>query len=473
MNETLTVTELTYAIKKQLESNFGFVSVRGEISNCKEQASGHIYFTLKDLDSQISAVLFKGNARLLSRLPKSGDQVTLQGEITVYPPKGGYQILVRSMQYSGVGDLLLKLHELKNKLQNLGWFDAQLKKPLPTFPKTIGVITSSTGSVIQDIIHILSRRFSGFHLVLNPVKVQGEGASKEIAEAIKQMNTHALADVIIVGRGGGSLEDLWAFNEEIVAKAIFESTIPIISAVGHETDHSISDLVADIRAPTPSAAAEIVTQEKNLLSKNLKEIKKRILQNIFYLSESKRHQLASITKQPFFRSPYTLLGKFYQQIDEIPEELERLAKQNVANKRLAIKSLQKQLESAKPSSQIAALKQKLTLLQKNIDARMRGRIQEKRASFEPNALRKKILLQVAYTVEKKKKSFIQLISHLRGIDPKNLLTKGYCILFPENSDSVILSIQQIELEQKVRILLHDGQITTKVQDVSIYERKNA
>ena len=237
----LSVTELTSAIKAVIEPSFQGIAVKGEISNFKLQSSGHLYFTLKDAGSQISAVLFKGNAACLNKMPKEGDQVVAKGEISLYAPRGQYQIIVRELQFLGLGDLLLKLQQLKEQLQMRGWFDPAHKKKLPKLPKRIGVVTSPTGAVIQDILQVLTRRFAGFHVILNPVKVQGEGAAQEIAQAISDFNRLKLADVLIVGRGGGSIEDLWAFNEEVVAKAIFESDIPIISAVGHETDFTIAD----------------------------------------------------------------------------------------------------------------------------------------------------------------------------------------------------------------------------------------
>lgn len=473
IHETVTVSELTLSIKKQLESKFSFVSVRGEVSNCKEQSSGHIYFTLKDADAQISAVLFKGNAKLLKRLPKSGDLITLQGEITVYPPKGGYQILVRSVQYSGLGDLLLQLHERKMKLEAKGFFAPERKKRLPPYPKTIGVVTSSTGSVIQDIIHILSRRFSGFHLILNPVKVQGEGAAEEIASAIKQMNDLKLADVLIVGRGGGSLEDLWAFNEEKVAEAIFHSSIPIISAVGHETDHSICDLVADVRAPTPSAAAELVIKEKNLLTQNLFEIRKRLVQNLSYLCQNKRHLLSSITRQPFYQFPETLLEKFYQKMEEIPEKIDFFGRHSIQTRYLLVQSIQKQIEGCRPSSQVLALKQKLRVLEKGIHVRMHHSLEQRKSLLQSEILQKRLFLILQNLIDKKKTNFTRLISHLKGIDPKNLLTKGYCILFPEKSDSVILSSEQLVPEERIRILMHDGEATSTIQNVKTYERTSS
>ena len=258
----LTVSQLTNAIKLSLESTFPMIYLQGEVTNFKLQSSGHLYFSLKDANAMIGAVMFKGEASALKIMPKAGDQVVVKGELSVYPPKGNYQLVVRELSYVGLGELLLKLEELKIKLHQMGWFKSSHKKPLPRFPKRIGVVTSPTGAVIQDILNVLTRRFSGFHLILYPVKVQGEGAAQEIAQAIEQFNKYQIVDVMIVGRGGGSLEDLWAFNEEIVASAIFHSQIPIISAVGHETDHCIADYVADVRAPTPSAAAEMCDCKK-------------------------------------------------------------------------------------------------------------------------------------------------------------------------------------------------------------------
>ncbi len=415
-NQVLTVTELTLAIKKQLESRFPFIHVQGEITNFKEQSSGHLYFTLKDAQSQISAVLFRGNAQSLARLPKNGDQVIVQGELSVYPPRGNYQLIIRQLQYAGVGELLLKLHALKAKLEALGWFDKGRKKPLPTTPKTIGVITSPTGAVIQDIIHILSRRHAGFHLILNPVKVQGDGAAQEIAQAIDHFNRYKLADVLIVGRGGGSLEDLWAFNEEIVAQAIFKSEIPIISAVGHETDFSIADFVADVRAPTPSAAAEIVMAAADEHLKQLHQTDKRLQQAITHLLGAYRHRLETIRRQPILTSPFAILGNAAQHLDDLSEEMTLTLQRTIATKKLQLDGFKRQLLALDPMVRVQHLKQKL----------------------------------------------IQLTSHLKSIDPKNLLTKGYSILFRENSGSVIFSSKEVQAGDNVRVIVQDGEIKARV-----------
>lgn len=367
MIKILSVTQLTQEIKKYLETQIGTVTVRGEVLNLKIQSSGHIYFTLKDAEAQISAVLFKGSLKNVARPPKEGDQVVVQGEITVYAPRGNYQILVRTVQYQGVGELLAKLHERKTRLQAQGFFDPARKKKIPLFPKVIGVVTSPTGAVIQDIIQILQRRHAGFQLILFPVKVQGEGAAKEIAGAIDLFNKHQLADVLIVGRGGGSLEDLWAFNEEEVVLSIFRSNIPIISAVGHETDFSLSDFVADLRAPTPSAAAEMVIVEKEQQFKFILQCQKRIEHHATTLLSRLRKQMHSVLKNPYMTSPAFLLSKRIQQLDEAKMRLSFQTNALLKQKKTALLSLEKQKKLLEPSYQIQAWKEKFKSIQKNID----------------------------------------------------------------------------------------------------------
>ncbi|HSX27087.1 MAG TPA: exodeoxyribonuclease VII large subunit [Chlamydiales bacterium] len=413
-----TVSELTSAIKSLLEPNFRAISVQGEISNFKLQSSGHLYFSMKDSGSQLSAVLFKGNAANLPRMPKEGDQVIAKGEISLYVPRGQYQIVIRELQFLGVGELLLKLHQLKEQLQARGWFDPQHKKPLPKIPRRIGVVTSPTGAVIQDILHILTRRFAGFHVILNPVKVQGEGAAQEIAQAIADFNKYNLADVLIVGRGGGSIEDLWAFNEEIVAKAIFESRIPIISAVGHETDFTIADWVADVRAPTPSAAAEIATAEKGNLLKFLSQAEQHCKQRLIQQIGQSKQRLAALQKHPLLSSPYNLLAQPIQQLDRVRSDLEETLKNRLEQQKMKLQAAGQKLELLKPSAQITRLKEKLVRLQE----------------------------------------------HLRSLHPQNLLKKGYTILFSEKGNSVILSAKELQPQTPFSVLLHDGRISATVNN---------
>ncbi|MCX6991051.1 MAG: exodeoxyribonuclease VII large subunit [Chlamydiae bacterium] len=461
--KALSVTELTAQIKKNLETGFSYICVQGEISNIKLQTSGHYYFTLKDAGAQISSVLFKGQTRTLTRPPKEGDQVVVQGELSVYAPRGNYQLIVKSVDYIGVGNLLLKLHELKSRLEARGLFDSKNKKPLPRFPKTIGVVTSPTGAVIQDIIHVLERRFKGFHLILNPVKVQGEGAALEIAKAIEQFNAHNLCDVLIVGRGGGSLEDLWAFNEEIVVNAIAKSRIPVISAVGHETDISLSDFAADVRAPTPSAAAEICMAEKAQQLTFLAKAGAGLTQMLRVKLQNAQRQLASAKKHPYLGSPYHLLSKRLQDIDEMKEVMDTGINNFLMQKKLYLEAKHKQTSALKPTNQIKTYKEKFTQLDKGIYTALLLQLQKKGALVEKKSLQNRLDSQILLGLKAKKENYGRLISHLKAVNPKNLLTKGYCILFSEKNDSVILNAKDVALEQRLRILLQDGQLQVKVE----------
>ena len=439
------VSELTFAIKQKLETAYPYICVKGEITNFKQQSSGHLYFTLKDERAQISAALFKGNARSLKRLPKSGDKVIAQGELSVYPPRGNYQLIVRSLQFEGVGDLLLKFHELKQKLESKGWFDPARKKPLPSHPKTIGVVTSPTGAVIQDILHVLTRRFSGFHLILNPVKVQGEGAAEEIARAIDEMNAHNLCDLLIVGRGGGSMEDLWAFNEEIVAASIYRSRIPVISAVGHETDVTLADFCADVRAPTPSAAAEIAVAEKAQQLKNLYQIGVRIGESLRLIISTRKVRLEGLLKHPLLSSPDYLLSPCSQRLDELSNELKISMRSLLMQMKMRLMATKREAGALNPQEKMRVWRQKLGV----IEGQLIRRIQE--------------------TVTQRRERLEYLKIHLKAIDPRNLLTKGYCVLFPQNQDSAILSANAVQKGQKISVLMHDGRIQSTVDKVTCHE----
>ncbi|MBU1854015.1 MAG: exodeoxyribonuclease VII large subunit [Candidatus Omnitrophica bacterium] len=270
------VSELTSSIKIILEDSFPNIWVEGEISNFKSPSSGHFYFTLKDSKSELKSVFFKSSNEKTKFEIKDGMQVICLGRISIYDKQGVYQLYVQKVEPKGIGMLQLAFEQLKEKLFKEGLFDESRKRPIPMLPDRIGIITSSTGAAIRDILHVLKRRFANVEIIINPVKVQGEGAKEEIRDAIQDFNKLNNVDVIIVGRGGGSLEDLWAFNEEIVARAIYNSKLPVISAVGHEIDWTISDFVADLRAPTPSSAAELVIAKKSELSEALDNIEKRL-----------------------------------------------------------------------------------------------------------------------------------------------------------------------------------------------------
>ncbi len=341
----ITVSDLTRRIKSVLETDFSNVAITGEISNFKRHSSGHIYFTLKDEGSQISATLWRGRAAYLTFTPQDGMKVIARGNVTVYEPRGSYQIDVAQLQPLGVGELQLAYERLKQKLADEGLFDEERKKPLPKYPERIGIVTSPTGAAIQDILNILSRRYPTVEVILYPVKVQGAGAAAEIAEAITDFNSYGGIDVLIVGRGGGSLEDLWAFNEEVVARAISASEIPIVSAVGHEIDFTIADFVADLRAPTPSAAAEIVVPNMTEIVENLHNYCYTLEEIVSDRINSYRDTIASLIKSYSFNRPFDLLRQYKQRNDELHSTLERMLSHKLELSKQNLQSLQHRIES--------------------------------------------------------------------------------------------------------------------------------
>ena len=393
--------------------------VKGEITNFRAQASGHIYFSIKDAGAQMPAVLFRGSAEKLARKPKPGDEVILHGELSIYPPRGGYQLIVRNVEFAGVGQLLMQLHARKKELEEKGYFNK--KRALPPFPKTIGVVTSPTGAVIQDIINVLTRRHGGFHLILVPARVQGQGAAEEIAGAINVLNHLKLCDVLIVGRGGGSLEDLWPFNELCVAEAVYRSEIPVVSAVGHETDFSICDFCADVRAPTPSAAAEIVLGEKQQMIERLERAQKQIETHLLHQKQNLRLRLEKIMAQPVIRDPFAILGIYSQKVDEISFRLDQWAKNSLSETKMQ----KKQVES-----QTALLEQSLKS-----------------------------------SLEKKREKLRSLYLQLKAMHPQNILQKGYCIPFTQKDKKVMMNSSSAQVGEQIKLLFHDGQLISTVEEI--------
>jgi exodeoxyribonuclease VII large subunit len=317
------ISELTRRIKGTLEGAFGSVWVEGEISNLRRPASGHAYFTLKDETSQLRAVMFRGALAGVTMPLRDGLLVRGFGQITVYEASGDYQILLKRIEPAGEGELMLRLEALKKKFAAEGLFDASRKKPLPVLPQHVGIVTSPTGAAIRDILQVLNRRFANLHVVLAPVRVQGAGAADEIAAAIDLLNQRGGLDVLIVGRGGGSLEDLWCFNEEAVVRAIARSKIPVISAVGHEIDWTLSDFVADVRAPTPSAAAEIVVKGKDELERRVADLRRRMGLGARAAVLGWRHRLDRAARTPGLLDPLQAVQRLQQRVDFLSVRLQK------------------------------------------------------------------------------------------------------------------------------------------------------
>ena len=355
----LTVTEITRRIKGVLEIGFGEVWIQGEISNCKHHSSGHLYFTLKDEGAQLSAVMWRSRVAQLLFRPSDGMKVMVRGNITVYEPRGNYQVDCLQIQPMGVGELQLQFDRLKQKLNEEGLFDQSRKRSLPAYPQRIGIVTSPTGAALQDMLNILSRRFPAIEIILAPVKVQGVGAAEEIAQAIDDLNSIGGIDVIIVGRGGGSLEDLWAFNEEVVARALYASEIPTVSAVGHEIDFSISDFVSDLRAPTPSAAAELVVRDRNEIIDILRNFAYTIQNSVVNKVQSEKERVLSLVGSYAFNKPLDLLRQRGQFVDDLERRLGQAVVHRFTTVSQETKSFEKRIQSLNPQ---LALKRGYTIV---------------------------------------------------------------------------------------------------------------
>jgi len=433
------VSRLTLAIKDLLEGEFHSFWVEGQISNFRVPSSGHFYFTLKDEESQIRAVMFRSRNTLLRFLPEDGMQVICRGDLSVYPPRGEYQVIIDLMEPKGVGALQLAFEALKQRLAAEGLFDGDRKRPLPFLPRVVGIVTSPAGAAIRDIVKILWRRFPNLELVFCPVRVQGEGAAQEISEALKVMNEDGSADVIIVGRGGGSLEDLWAFNEEVVARAISASQIPVVSAVGHEIDFTIADFVADLRASTPSAAAEIVVPEKIALVQAVEGMSSRLNRSCKVLVERTREKIRSLTLQMV--SPGKRIQEYRIRLDELSEKMRSCLHRRVDDFRRGVTACKEKIIWMGPSAKLQTLGIKLDGLQRLL-------------------VRAAILL-----VEERKKRCAAVMSCLETMSPLRVLARGYSItrLLPDRK--VLLSFEDVDIGERVEVILSEGLLECAVEKI--------
>lgn len=354
------VIELTLRIKDLLERQIGEVAIEGEISNLREQSSGHLYFTLKDASAQISVVMFRSDAARIGWQPRDGQQVIVRGEVTVYAPRGNYQLRALSMRLKGKGTLQEQFEALKRKLAAEGLFDASRKKELPRFPEKVGIVTSASGAALQDFLNILKRRSPHIHVYIYDVRVQGAGSAQQIADAIDALNelhTKGLAlDLIVLARGGGSLEDLWSFNEEIVARAISASELPVISAVGHEIDFTIADFVADLRAPTPSAAAELLSRSREDWLQDLNKHSHRLNRAVQTYFSSLRWRLQAAANHYVFREPRKIILQWFQTLDDKELRMQRAMQHFLARKNQLVSSKKIYFELHNPMRTIEKLR---------------------------------------------------------------------------------------------------------------------
>ncbi len=349
--QVFTVTAITLALKQMMEGVFRDVFVEGEVSNLREAASGHIYFDLKDREALLAAVMFKWDARKYGFELQEGVQVRVWGSLSCYAKQGKYQIVVKTAEALAKGNLFLEFEKLKKKLEAEGLFAPEHKKEIPPYPQRIGVVTSPTGAAVRDILSVLKRRSPHLEIVIAPVLVQGDEAAGQIAQAIADLNRFQPAmDVLLVGRGGGSMEDLWAFNEEVVARAIYKSKIPVISCVGHEVDFTIADFVADLRAPTPSAAAELVVQNSQNTRQDLRQLQKRRLQSVSVFYERARNRFDRALNSRVFKNPETIFQAKEQELDDLSLRLENAWKEKLSNFTHRFELARNQLQALGPQA---------------------------------------------------------------------------------------------------------------------------
>ena len=448
--KVLTVTELTWQIKRLLEKQVGEIWVTGEVTNLRIQTSGHIYFTLKDAGAQLNCVLFRGEAQVDRALLQDGRKVMVQGDVTVYEARGQYQLRVTKVELQGVGALQAAFEKLKEKLKTEGLFAPERKRALPRYPQRMGLVTSPTGAAIRDVLHVVERRNAALEIILAPCRVQGDGAGKEIAAAIRLLNDfnaaqlangnrHLAIDLILVTRGGGSLEDLWAFNEEVVARAIFESALPVVSAVGHEIDFTISDFVADVRAATPSAAAEVITEGVFSSCQFVSEATQRIGQLARQQIEDKRYGLEQVVQRLARVHPRRRLNDYLQRLDDAQSSLLRCVKQGARRQRLIWQNLSERLGRVRPA---LVFKQKREVFGQ-VERRLRGQMHQQ--------------------LEARRAGLGALEARLRLLGPEQVLGRGYSITTDAATGKVLREATQVKAGQRLKTRLKAGQVFSRAE----------
>lgn len=431
-----TVSQLNLKIKLMLEENFSFVWISGEISNCKTPGSGHLYFTLKDDNSQISCVMFRGQNQKLKFDLEDGLNIIGFGRISLYEPRGTYQLIFEYIEPKGIGAMQIAFEQLKNRLASEGLFDEQYKKPLPFLPKKISVITSPTGAVIHDILNITKRRFPNLFIEIVPIKVQGENAEIEILEALKLLNTRNDTDIIILARGGGSLEDLNVFNSENVARAVFSTKIPVVSAIGHETDFTISDFVADLRAPTPSAAAELVVPNKVELKRRHKDIFSNLKSNIWQYIEKHRYILKQVSKG--IVDPQRKVQDIRLKSDDLTARLTGIFLNRMNQKRDQFKLWNNLLYINKPLDYISILNEKL----KNTSG--------------------KLLTLISIYLNNQRSLLRENTARLSALNPTEILKRGYSITRTIPESLLVKTAHSVSIGQNLEVMLAKGKLLVRV-----------
>ncbi|KRF49667.1 exodeoxyribonuclease VII large subunit [Peribacillus frigoritolerans] len=438
----LSVSALTKYIKRKFDADphLQNVYIKGEISNFKQHTSGHMYFTLKDEKARLLSVMFAANNKGMKFLPENGMKVLVKGDISLYEAGGQYQLYVKSMAPDGVGDLYLAYEQLKKKLEGAGLFLAEHKKPIPQYPKSVGVITSPTGAALRDILTTIKRRYPIARIIVYPALVQGNNAAKSIAKAISMANARAESDVLIVGRGGGSIEELWAFNEEIVAESIYDSDIPVISAVGHETDFTIADFVADMRAPTPTGAAELAVPHLNEILERLMNRKNRLTRSIQEAVNFERTRLTRMERSYAFRYPHKMYEQKLEQLDKTMDRLGRTSTRYFMKKRDELNQLNDILKKQHPEQAVKNAKDELQqhakVLRRAMEAIYRHKSQQ----------------------------FVHITATLSALSPLKIMERGYGLVFAED-ETLVKSTQQVSKGDKIAVSIKDGTLECEIKEI--------
>ena len=438
----LSVSQLTSQVRDQLETEFPEIWVEGELSNCRLWNTGHLYFTLKDARAQIRGVIFRSALRYLKFKPGDGLRVIARGRVSVYEPKGEYQLVCEHFEPHGLGRLQLAFDQLKARLQEEGLFDRARKRPLPSLPRRIGLVTSLDGAAVRDILKVLGRRHANVHVVVRPVRVQGEGASVEIARGLKALAHTPHVDVIIVARGGGSVEDLWAFNEEIVARAIALSPVPVIAAVGHETDVTIADFVADVRAPTPSAAAEIVIAAKDEFSARIARLVGRLRGAALAMTQGAGRRLHTLTARPAFAGYRGRLANVERQAAELHHALVRAGREQLRADDRRLQFLQRRLDTCDFGRRLAAIRTRLVAAEGKVANAMARRLHVADARVRACAGR------------------------LDSLSPLAVLGRGYAVCWNAGRSAVIRSSAETAPGDRVRVTLSQGELVCDVRSTA-------
>lgn len=455
--DVMSVSDLNRGIKQCLESEYPMVWVKGEISNFTAHASGHWYFSLKDEKSQIMAVMFRGHNGRLKFRPKVGDEVVVRARISVYEPRGNYQIVCELMDPVGAGVLQKEFEALKAKLASERLFDKKSKQSIPSFPQRLAVVTSPTGAAIKDILNVLNRRYKALEVTVFPCRVQGDMAAKEIREQVQRVNELGYFDVMIVGRGGGSMEDLWCFNDELLAREIAASSIPVISAVGHEIDFTISDFVADLRAPTPSAAAELVVANTTEVIEKLKNFKMRLWKSI--TSKLETYQLKIVNLERLLGDPSKSLSSYQQKIADLKWKLNTLIQTNIREKHHRIAKYRSQLVS--PAEDLKRISDRNNHLRKSLQTNIQRFLKDQKTKLAPAD---KLAPRTQALLEQKKKALHLEMERLNALSPLRVLDRGYSIA--TKKEVAIRNSKDLKPDDKLNIRFHEGSAEVKVIEIN-------